>query len=69
LRPELDAPGPNGLITHLDAAFRQEIFDITEAEGEPKIKPDCPADHIGWKSMALEGDWFHPINLSGNPVF
>ena len=38
--PEMIHPAPNGLVGDHDAAFRQQVFDVTEAQCEPEIEPD-----------------------------
>src|SRR5579872_4155841 len=32
-------PTPNRLVRHRHSAFRQQIFDVAQAEGEPEVKP------------------------------
>ena len=32
-------PAPDGLVGDHDAPFRQQIFDVAEAQGEPDIEP------------------------------
>jgi len=36
-RSEIVHPAPNGLVGNRDAAFRQQILDVAEAEREPEI--------------------------------
>jgi hypothetical protein len=33
-------PAAHRLIGNHDSAFRQQILNVTEAQGEPDIKPD-----------------------------
>jgi hypothetical protein len=36
-------PTPNGLVRDHDAAFRQQLFDVTKAQCEPEIEARAPA--------------------------
>jgi hypothetical protein len=38
-RSEVIHPTPNGLVGQRDSAFRQQILDVTQAEGEPRVEP------------------------------
>ncbi len=64
LRSEFEAPISDGFIGDVQAAFRQEIFRITQAQGETEKQPDCVLDDFGWKSMPFAGDSCHPANLA-----
>ncbi|MGV0034629.1 MAG: hypothetical protein ACNYPE_06595 [Candidatus Azotimanducaceae bacterium WSBS_2022_MAG_OTU7] len=46
--PESDCFSADG-----GAQLSQQIFDISMAEVEARIKPDGVTDGIGWKSAAL----------------
>ena len=46
------APVPNGFVRDGDAAVREEVFDIAEAQGEAVVEPDGVADDGGRKSVA-----------------
>ena len=48
---ELPAPLPNSFVRHDDAAFRQEILDIPEAQAVSVIQPDGVADDFRRKAM------------------
>ena len=52
-RSEFDAPETNGLIADGDAAFGQKIFNISVTEVESIVKPNCIANDIWRKSVAL----------------
>jgi hypothetical protein len=41
-RPEVVHPAPNGLIRDRDAALRQQIFNVAEAQGELKNRAESP---------------------------
>jgi hypothetical protein len=47
LESEMVYPAAHGLVGHHDAAFRQQILDVAEAQGEPDIKPDRLLDDFG----------------------
>jgi len=48
-----DTPESDGFITDCDASLGQEIFNITIAEIEAVVQPDCIADDFGGESMTL----------------
>ena len=41
------APVPDGLVRDGDAAVREEVFDVAEAQGEPVVEPDVVAMMAG----------------------
>jgi hypothetical protein len=47
LESEMVYPAAHGLVGHHDAAFRRQILDVAEAQGEPDIKPDRLLDDFG----------------------
>ena len=51
--PELDTPEPDRFSTDDDSSFIQKIFNISVAEIEPEVEPDCVADDVRWKSVSL----------------
>jgi hypothetical protein len=42
----------DGLVTDLQPAFRQQILDITVAQGEAQVEPDRVPDHNWRKAVA-----------------
>lgn len=56
VRPELDAPSPDGLIRNHDPALQQHFLDQTQAQGEPVVEPDCMGDDLWRETMALVVD-------------
>jgi hypothetical protein len=46
---ELAAPQPDGLVTDLDPTFREQLLDVTVAEGEAVVQPDRVSDDLGRK--------------------
>ena len=57
--PEMVHPAPDGLIGDHDPAFRQQIFDVAEAQREPNIEPDRVLDDFGRKAIAAIADCDH----------
>ena len=53
-RSEMVDPATDGLITDLNSTLSQQFFDVTQAQGEPKIQPDRLLDHVRRESVALE---------------
>src|SRR6266849_2814540 len=51
-RSKLQHPSTDGLVTDLQPALRQQILDITEAQGEAQVEPDRVADHNWRKAVA-----------------
>ena len=54
-RSELDTPQPDRLITDRDALLCQQIFDVTKAQVESVVAPDCVADDAGMKAVSFVG--------------
>ena len=50
---ELDTPEPNGFVGDCDASLSKQIFDITVAEVESEVKPDCIADDLRWELVTF----------------
>ena len=50
---ELDTPEPNGFVGDCDASLSKQIFDITVAEVESEVKPDCIADDLRWEPVTF----------------
>jgi hypothetical protein len=44
---ELLTPLSNRLIRHDDSPFGEKILDISEAQAEAMVSPDCIADDLG----------------------
>ena len=43
---------PDGFVRDGDAALREEVFDVAEAESKPVAKPDRVADDRGREPVA-----------------
>jgi len=52
-------PAAHGLIGHQDPTLSQQILDVTEAQGEPDIKPDRLLDDFGREAVAAIADFGH----------
>jgi hypothetical protein len=63
---EFRAPEPNALVAHDDAAFGKNQLDVTQAEAEHVIQPNCLADDLRRKAMAGKGGglWCHAVSLA-----
>jgi hypothetical protein len=59
-RPEMIHPASNRLIRHRDASLRQQIFDVAEAQCEPKIEPDRLLNDLRRKPVPGVTDLLHP---------
>src|SRR5450759_1980166 len=60
------------LIGNHNSAFRQQILNVTEAQGEPDIKPDRLLDNLGREAVAAIVDlghhrWLRLKTRHGNP--
>src|SRR5947208_6578878 len=51
-RSKLQHPSTDGLVTYLQPALRQQILDITVAQGEAQVEPDRVPDHNWRKAVA-----------------
>jgi len=52
-RTELVAPQSNRFVTHVDAAFSEQVFDVSMAEIEPMVEPDGSLNDHRRKPVAL----------------
>src|SRR3984957_11440900 len=57
-------PTPNRLIRHRHSAFREQIFDVTQAEGKPEVEPYCLANDLGRETIPAVTDFLHPLGYS-----
>ena len=48
---ELAAPGSNRFVGYADAALREKVLDVAEAESEAVVQPNGMADDLGWKAV------------------
>src|SRR5689334_2804325 len=59
-RSEMVHPTPNRLVRHRHSAFRQQIFDVAQAEGEPEVKPYRLLNDLGRETIPAVADLVHP---------
>jgi len=52
---EINAPESDGFVADLDTTFSQEIFDISIAQVESVVEPNCRGDDIKRESVAFVG--------------
>src|SRR5271165_6591710 len=57
---EMVHPTPNGLVRHRHSALRQQILDVTQAEGEPEVEPYCLVNDLGRETIPAVADLVHP---------
>jgi hypothetical protein len=63
-RAESGTPLPNRLVRDRHAAFGQQVFDVTQTQGESMLEPDGMGNHVGWKPIAaVDGLNFHQHSL------
>src|SRR5208337_4703306 len=66
-RSELVHPTPNRLVRHRHSAFRQQIFDVAQAEGEPEVKPYRLLNDLGREAIPAVADLVHPRGATPPP--
>jgi hypothetical protein len=54
-------PTPNGLVGHGHTTFRQQIFDVAQAEREPEVEPNRLLNDLGRESVTRIADFLHPL--------
>ena len=54
-------PAAHGLVGYHDAAFRQQILDVAEAQGKPDVKPNRLLDDFGREPVPLVAYFLHPL--------
>jgi hypothetical protein len=58
-RSEMVHPTPNRLIGHGHSAFRQQIFDVAQAEGEPEVEPYRLVNDLRRETIPILADFLH----------
>src|SRR5215475_11421419 len=48
--PKLQTPLADGLVRHIDTAFKQQLLHIAIAQGEAIVEPDPMADDLAGKA-------------------
>src|ERR1700730_14094306 len=59
-RSEVVHPASNSFVGHHDTEFRQQIFDVAEAQGKPDVKPDRLLDDFQREPVPFVADFLHP---------
>ena len=59
--PEMAHPVANGFIEDRNAVFRQQILDVTKAQGETQIEPNRPLDDFRRKPVPSVADFLHAL--------
>jgi hypothetical protein len=54
-RREAQDPAVDGDVVDLDAAFDQELFDVTVGQAVAQVPADRDGDDLGWEAEAGEG--------------
>lgn len=52
LLPQVLAPCPNGLVSHLEPPLQQQLLDVPVAQRKGVIKSDTVTDHCGGQAVA-----------------
>jgi len=59
-RSEVIHPTPNGLVGYRHSPFRQQVLDVTQAEGEPEVEPYRLVNDLRWEPVSSVADLLHP---------
>src|SRR5580692_11419760 len=59
-RSEMIHPTPNGLVGHRHSAFRRQVLDVTQAEGEPEVEPYRLINDLRREPVSSVADLLHP---------
>src|SRR5512134_1257616 len=51
--PKLATPLADGLMSHVDPAFQEQLLHVAVAQGEAVIEPDARADDLAGKAVVL----------------
>ena len=65
-RAKFDAPQPDRFPGDNDASLSEQIFNITVAQVETIVEPNCIGNDIGRESMALVGIHGAIVAISGS---
>ena len=65
---EPSAPPADRLVGHDDSSFGKKIFDISEADTESVVEPDCMTDDFAWVTVpVIEGSGvFHQVSVQAS---
>jgi len=59
--PKVVHPAQDSLVEHRDPALGEQVFDVSQAEGEPQIQPNRLANDLGRESVAGVADFPHAV--------
>lgn len=59
LGAELQCPGADRFVAHVDATMREHLFNVTQAECEAEIEPNGVLNHGGWEAVPFVGNSRH----------
>src|ERR1035437_4986208 len=65
---ELDHPATDRLSADLDAALREQLLHVPDAEREPEIEPDRVPDDVRREAVTLKGDRLDQTHLQIGPT-
>jgi hypothetical protein len=65
-RSEVVHPAANSFVGYHDTAFRQQIFDVAEAQGKPDVKPDRLLDDFQREPVPFVAIFFIPLASLAN---
>ena len=57
-------PTPNRFVRHRHSTFRQQIFDVAQAEGEPEVEPYRLVNDLGREAVSDVAYFLHPLGYS-----
>src|ERR1700746_624506 len=66
-RPEMIHPASDCFVRNHDSALREQILDVTKAEGEPKIEPDRLVNDLRREPIPGVADFRHALRLPSRP--
>src|ERR1700722_21039486 len=62
-RPEMIHPASDCFVRNCNSALREQVLDITKAEGEPEIEPDRLVNDLRWEPISGIADFRHVLRL------
>ena len=45
--------GKSRFIRYGDTSFCKQVFDVSEAQAEPVVQPNCILDNLWWKAVTM----------------
>src|SRR5258707_6936648 len=62
-RPEMIHPAPDCFVRNCNSALREQVLDVTKAEGEPEIEPARLVNDLRWEPICGIADFRHALRL------